>query len=336
MIIPLAIVIGLQTQAVKRTPLEQRFQDAEMFFERELTGDKYMLTRPPADYPADAATSKDFQDIAVKAGKTPMALKAWTLSLMSTKHDFAREKMLIDQIAPLKATTEDQLEFGRHWMPYFSLLADKFKARDRLPRVFDPYIQGSKSKATSATFLLLKANMMDDILDLKWDVYNRLVEQYPGTDGAKGARMILLKKKNLQHGDEFPDFVSKDSDGKKFQLTELRGKVVVLEFWANWCPSCQRTIPVMQSVEKRFAAQPVAFVGVNSDGDAPVVKELQAKWGMTTRTLVDGSPTGPISTRYAIMAWPSFFVIGKDGKVVYRSAGIDADGLTAAINEASK
>ena len=172
--------------------------------------------------------------------------------------------------------------------------------------------------------------------DVKWDIYNRLVADYPGTSASSEARRILLRKKNLQRGDLFPDFISKDSDGQKFQLSNLQGKVVVLEFWANWCPSCQRTIPVMQRVEKTFAGQNVEFVGVNSDGDAPVVKEIQAKWGITTRTLVDGSPSGPISVRYAIMAWPSFFVIGKDGRVVFRSSGIDAGGMTSAITEALK
>jgi len=295
-----------------------------------------MLSKAPEDYPADAAASKDFEDIAVKAGQAPLALKAWTLALLSAKPDLNRENKLIDHIVALKATTDDQQTFGLYWARALGAYANKFIARDRLPKTFDPFIQGSKSKASKALFLLYKAQSMPDILDLKWDVYNRLVEQYPGTEGAKLARLLILKKKNLQPRDEFPDFVSKDSDGKKFQLSTLRGKVVVLEFWANWCPSCQRTIPVMQGVEKEFAGQPIEFIGINSDGDAPVVKEIQAKWGMTTRTLVDGSPTGPISTRYAIMAWPSFFVIGKDGKVVFRSSGIDADGMTRAIREASK
>ncbi len=336
MIIPLAIVIGLQSPILKSSPLERRFREAEDLFRHEVTGDRYMLSKAPPDYPADEATSKDFEDIAVKAGKTTLAIKAWTLALISSKPNLVRENKLIDHVATMKVTTDDQRVFGLFWARVLAGFSNKFEARDRLPKVFDPFIQGSNSKATTSSMLLYKAFSMPDILDLKWDVYNRLVEQYPGTDGAKEARNLLLKKKNLQPHDEFPDFVSKDSDGKKFQLSTLRGKVVVLEFWANWCPSCQRTIPVMQGVEKEFAGQPVEFIGINSDGDAPVVKEIQAKWGMTTRTLVDGSPTGPISTRYAIMAWPSFFVIGKDGKVVFRSSGIDADGMTRAIREASK
>ncbi|MEI8282070.1 MAG: TlpA disulfide reductase family protein [Armatimonadota bacterium] len=336
MIIPLAIIIGLQAPIVKLTPLERRFLQAEDLFRHEVTGDRYMLSKAPPDYPADEATSKDFEDIAVQAGKTTLAIKAWTLALISSKPNLGRENKLMDHIVTLKVTTDDQRVFGLFWAQVLASSANKFQARDRLPKVFDPFIQGSNSKATTSSMLLYKAQSMPDILDLKWDVYNRLVEQYSGTEGAKRARAILLSKKNLQRGDEFPDFISKDSDSKKFRLSEMRDKVVVLEFWANWCPSCQRTIPVMQGVEKEFAGQPVEFIGINSDGDAPVVKEIQAKWAMTTRTLVDGSPTGPISTRYAIMAWPSFFVIGKDGKVVFRSSGIDADGMTKAIKEASK
>ena len=339
MIIPLAIVIGQGLSAIQLEPnpkwtvLEKRFYGLENEYKNFL---RYGTKSTENDQRVNQKESAEFESIAVASGKKSPALKAWTLALISGQKDLARENRILDHIFAFKSIDEGQFNFLDQWCQGIGRKADTYGASSRVPKVLDFAIEKAPTKEEGASLLFKKADFMPDTNDLKWDIYNRLVEQYAGTKGAKFARSRLLEKKNLRPGNIFPDFISKDSDGKKFQLTDLRGKVVVLEFWANWCPSCQRTIPVMQGVEKQFAGQPVEFVGVNSDGDAPVVKELQAKWGMTTRTLVDGSPSGPISVRYAIMAWPSFFVIGKDGKVVYRSAGIDANGMTAAIKEASK
>lgn len=329
MIIPLTIALGSQFSK----PLDIQFAEVSKQY------DQFMHRQTFAYDPmfrVNQDLSTRFEKIAINAGKSPIALRAWTLALLSVKPSVARETVLLGRVTSMKAATEPDAVFALKWGIYFSQWIHSFETRESIPKVFDPYLQGNKSKGTSASLLLLKANSMNDILDLKWDVYNRLVEQYAGTDAAKKAREIILKKKHLEPGDMFPDFVSKDSDGEKFQLSKLRGKVVVLEFWANWCPSCQRTIPIMLGVEKEFAGQNVEFVGINSDGAAPTVKELEAKYNITHRNLVDGSPAGPISISYNIMAWPSFIVIGKDGRVVFRSAGIDADGMTKAIKVAAK
>jgi thiol-disulfide isomerase/thioredoxin len=329
MILPLTIAVAIQSSG----GMEKEFAKCSAEYDHFLQ--RLVVVFDPL-YRVNERISGQCESIASRTVKSPIQLKALTLALLSSKPNLARETKLLNQISALKATSGDQIQFMLKWGNGFVKDSSTFQSHYQLPKVFDPYIAGSKSKATTASLLLLKADTMSDILDIKWDVYNRLVEQYSGTDAAKSAREKILKKKHLQPGDFFPDFVSKDSNGKKFQLTDLRGKVVVLEFWANWCPSCQRTIPVMQRVEKEFAGQPVEFIGINSDGDVPVVKELEAKYNMTHRNLVDGSPAGPISISYNIMAWPSFIVIGKDGKVVFRSAGIDAEGMTAAIREASK
>ena len=263
-----------------------------------------------------------------------MAIEAWIMALISAPKNLQRENHLIDKILLTKTVGQKQFARVFPYVVFMTTASSFFETGARVLKVVDLLVGKAPSKDLGSALLIFKANSMDDTNDLKWDVYNRLVEQYPGTLAAKEARTIILRKKHLQPGDLFPDFVSKDSDGKRFQLTEYRGKVVVLEFWASWCPSCERTIPIMQGVEKEFADQNVVFVGVNSDGGAQMVKDLEAKYKMTHRNLVDGSPAGPISIAYNIMAWPSFIVIGKDGKVVFRSAGIDAEGMTGALNRA--
>ncbi len=331
MIIPLAIVLSLKGNFVD---LEKQLKDLNSRYEQSL-GAKGELRFASGVNRVNVKVSKEFESIATAAGKSPLAIKAWSLALFSGQRDSARENRILDVLTK-SFISHERLDYLVKVIPFLVDFKSTFAASARIGSLPELVLQKSPHKAVRAPLLLDKANRMDDILDLKWEVYNRLVEQYAGTDAAKEARTIILRKKHLQPGDVFPDFVSKDSDGKRFQLTEYRGKVVVLEFWASWCPSCERTIPIMQGVEKQFADQNVVFVGVNSDGGAQMVKDIEAKYNMTHRNLVDGSPAGPISIAYNIMAWPSFIVIGKDGKVVFRSAGIDAEGMTAAINGALK
>ena len=331
MIIPVAIAIGLQS---KTLDLVGWFNDLNSRYEQSL-GVKGELKFASGVNRVNAKMSGEFESIATAAGKSPLAIKAWSMALFSGQKDAARENRILDVLTK-SFIGHERLDYLVKVIPFLVDFKSTFASSSRIAGLSELVLQKSPHKSVRAPLLLDKANRMDDILDLKWEVYNRLVEQYPGTDAAAEARTIILRKKHLQPGDLFPDFVSKDSDGKRFQLTEYRGKVVVLEFWASWCPSCERTIPIMQGVEKQFADQNVVFVGVNSDGGAQMVKDLEGKYNMTHRNLVDGSPSGPISIAYNIMAWPSFIVIGRDGKVVFRSAGIDADGMTRAIAEALK
>ncbi|WP_231376010.1 peroxiredoxin family protein [Prevotella sp. AGR2160] len=67
-------------------------------------------------------------------------------------------------------------------------------------------------------------------------------------------------------GTKAPDFKMKTIDGKNFKLSSLKGKVVVLDFWASWCPDCRRDMPEMMRIYDRFKDK-ATFVGVSFDTD---------------------------------------------------------------------
>ena len=84
----------------------------------------------------------------------------------------------------------------------------------------------------------------------------------------------------VKAGSMAPDFKMKTVDGKTFKLSKLRGKYVVLDFWASWCPDCRRDIPEMLRMYDHFRGKGVEFVGVSFDTDAQKWKNALQKYGM--------------------------------------------------------
>jgi len=105
--------------------------------------------------------------------------------------------------------------------------------------------------------------------------------------------------------------------GKLVQLSELRGKVVVLDFWASWCPPCRAAIPAMQRLHDRYAEQGVVVLGINvRDNKDPA--EFMQKMGANYRTLIDGEE---VADAYRVKGIPTIIVIDPAGKVVHRESG---------------
>ncbi|MFM9996608.1 MAG: peroxiredoxin family protein [Phycisphaerales bacterium] len=116
-------------------------------------------------------------------------------------------------------------------------------------------------------------------------------------------------------------------------LAQLRGRVVVIDFWASWCPPCRAAIPGMQKIHQDYAPYGVAVLGINvSDNKDP--HEFMASMGANYAVLVDD---GRVAKSYKVKGIPSFRVIGKDGTIRYSGSGwggrTEAD-LRQAINDA--
>jgi cytochrome c biogenesis protein CcmG, thiol:disulfide interchange protein DsbE len=115
-----------------------------------------------------------------------------------------------------------------------------------------------------------------------------------------------------------PDFTLTDTNGKQVSLSDFRGKVVVLDFWATWCPPCKMEIPGFIELQKTYGAKGVEIVGVALDEPARVA-EFAAKNGMNY-TVVLG--TDEIALKYGgIDGIPTTVLIDRNGKIVNRFEG---------------
>jgi thiol-disulfide isomerase/thioredoxin len=106
------------------------------------------------------------------------------------------------------------------------------------------------------------------------------------------ARGFLEELRGLRIGKTAPETAAVDLDGVKFRLSDYRGKVVVLTFWAFWCGACREQFPHDRSLVKRFQGRPFALVGVNSDPNRAAAQKDARKEEITWRSFWDGSAEG--------------------------------------------
>lgn len=127
-----------------------------------------------------------------------------------------------------------------------------------------------------------------------------------------------MKVQGVYPGVLAPDFETTALDGKRFRLSDLRGKVVLLDFWATWCAPCVAELPnVEQACE--IAGELFAVVGISFDRDADTARKFatgrKLNW---TQIWADRGDKSPLADDYGVSAIPASFLIGPDGKVLGR------------------
>ena len=142
----------------------------------------------------------------------------------------------------------------------------------------------------------------------------------------------------IHAGDVAPDFTVEMLDGSRITLSDLRGKVVLVNFWATWCPPCRQEMSHLQKdVIDRFAGKDVVVLPISRGEKRETVEAFIEKMGYTFPVGLDGDQS--IYKKYASNYIPRSVVVGKDGKVVYVAVGYDetiAKEVDNAITEALK
>ena len=104
-----------------------------------------------------------------------------------------------------------------------------------------------------------------------------------------------------------------------FDLTEFRGKVVVLDFWASWCVPCRRSFPWMNGMHRKYADDGLVILGVNVESDAAAAQEFLREYPAKFRIVRD--PDGSLAREYGVVTMPSSYVFDRDGELVTRHLG---------------
>lgn len=128
----------------------------------------------------------------------------------------------------------------------------------------------------------------------------------------------------VKQGDKAPDFTVEMVDGQKVTLSSLKGKVVMINFWATWCPPCREEFKRMQKdVVDRFKGKDFQLLAISRGEKKATVDQFRDKQGYTFPMGLD--PSQEIYKKYASNYIPRNFIVGKDGKVIYVSVGYSPD-----------
>jgi peroxiredoxin len=116
-----------------------------------------------------------------------------------------------------------------------------------------------------------------------------------------------------------PSFALPSRSGDTVSLTQLKGKVVMLNFWASWCGPCRQEMPLLEQMHKRYSALGFTLVGVNVDANSKDAEDWLSKTPVTFPVLFDRE--SKVSAMYDVKAMPSTVFIDRKGNVRYLHKG---------------
>ena len=125
---------------------------------------------------------------------------------------------------------------------------------------------------------------------------------------------------SVAEGSLAPDFVVKDLDGKELKLSSLRGKVVMVNFWATWCPPCKEEIPSLMKLNKSMAGKAFQMLAISiDDGGKDIVNRYFRVSGNSLPAYLDTDTA--VSRSYGTTGVPETFIVDKSGLIQKKIVG---------------
>ena len=205
--------------------------------------------------------------------------------------------------------------------------------------------QGEKNNDV-ATILFMKATLYAEVFENEakaTESLQKLKADFPDTAPAKQADGFLaaLAKQHAANevqerlivGASFPDFHETDLDGKPLSVSNYKGKIVLVDFWATWCGPCVEELPNVLKVYHQYHDKGLEVIGVSLDEDKAkltgFLQEKQVPWPQ----YFDGKGgDNKLANAYGVETIPTTYLLGRDGKIIGK--GLRGDDLESAVSAA--
>ncbi len=206
--------------------------------------------------------------------------------------------------------------------------------------------QTNLSPVVAAYILMQKGIVYDQVLQNPIKAiatFQAIQTNYPGTavashmdEAIKSLEPQAAKQKireSLAPGTLFPDFSGKDLSGQPLSVAQFRGKVVLLDFWATWCPPCRRELPNVVSVYNKYHAQGFEIIGVTLDDNLALLNSFIKDSKMPWPEHFEGQGwNNTLTTKYGVSAIPDNILIDAQGRILGRN--LSGDDLAQAVAKA--
>lgn len=116
-----------------------------------------------------------------------------------------------------------------------------------------------------------------------------------------------------------PDFTLKSHEGENLRLSEYRGNVVLINFWASWCGPCRQEMPVLSELHDKYQALGFTVLGVNVESDSGKARKLLKDLPVSFPVVFDNDSV--VSKQYDVVAMPSTVLVDRNGKMRYLHKG---------------
>jgi thiol-disulfide isomerase/thioredoxin len=155
-------------------------------------------------------------------------------------------------------------------------------------------------------------------------LYERVAKDYgdvkldPDHSLGEMAKAALFEIRNLQVGMTAPNVTSENLKGEKVELKDYKGKVVVLDIWATWCPPCRAMIPHEREMVKKLKDKPFALISVSADEKKDTLREFLDKESMPWTHWWNGSKGGFVNA-WNVQSFPTIYVLDAKGVIRYKN-----------------
>ena len=137
--------------------------------------------------------------------------------------------------------------------------------------------------------------------------------------GCVAALLMASTAGALSPGESPPAIDMPDQHGKRVELSALKGKVVLIDFWASWCGPCKQEMPVLEALHKKYAAEGLVIVGINIDNNPKKMNNFLKGVPASFRIVHDRKLA--LASKYEPGTMPTSYFIGRDGTLRYVHSG---------------
>jgi len=210
---------------------------------------------------------------------------------------------------------------------------------------FDVLLAEHKGEKTDAVaeILFMKATLYSEAFQdtAKADeLMKQLKSEFPGTTlvaalEQQEATAAAAKKMqdSLAVGAKFPEFNEKGVDGKPLSLADYKGKAVLIDFWATWCPPCRAEIPNVVAAYKKYHSRGFEVIGVSLDQDQDQLLSYTKGHDMAWRQFFDGQGwQNKLAVRYGIQSIPATYLLDTNGIIL--ASDVRGEALNQALTRA--